>query len=1030
MKVSPRRVAASLAASLVSACFLWEAVEPKEAPRPEAPTAERPEVDIATLLKLDQRRFPLTVWSAYIVQQEYFDKARLDPRAQLESALRHLGLHTPEFFAAVEGERATVTVGDQRREFVLSGLDDLLAVADRLEEVLAFVQQNLKLDPDAMHKVEYAAINGMLAPLDPHTILLTPEEHTDLGVKTKGAFGGIGAEIREDERRIRVARVLPGGPAEAAGLKDGDLILQIDKQSTINLRAPDAQSMLRGPVDSPVKLKIQRDNKTLTITITRKIIRVESVTKALLPGQIAYLEISTFQENTGEQVRKAIAELTPEGGQLRGLVIDLRDNSGGLLTQAVEVVDALVSSGELVIVRSAHGRESEPAKPELALPEGAAIVALINEDSASAAEIVSGGIKALGRGVVLGRASFGKGTVQLLKPQNLYGRELALKLTIAEYLVAGDTQIQTRGVRPDLTLYPVELSEIPAVANYFDTERFERRRESAQVAHLPSAKHEKKIDPATLAAERTLRYFAGRQGQRLPPPAEGPRQLADPEVRIARDVADALAGLTDSQARADKLKTLADDIAAREDRAIAAGVAATKIDWTGELGVGDDPQLEMVASLRETDKIAAGQPFTLHVEVTNKGTEPARRVHVLTDCLRDELDGIELLLGTIEPGQTIARDVRLYVMAWHTDLVDTLRVDVHAGEPGPRPDASATVRFDIEGLPRPRFSYDYWIVDDPELAALAPHRPKSTPIPGEPPFAVKGNGDGVLSAGEQVLLALEIRNDGKHDAADARALVHNMSGAQVLLEEGFFPIGKIPAGGAARGAFGLTVSGSADPGKPVELEVVVADVVVRESVRHKFQLPLVAAGAPFIAKPGQVQANGDLLRLYNGADSKARLLGELPSGSLLAILGAAGPWTAVDAGPGRRAWLPGDLVAPVADPGKPVPLPARKTLLVQSPVIEVESAVEVTAGEAIEIRGAALHPQRVHDVVISVKPPGPAQVERKIDYRANPARQGAAAQRLAFSARVPLLPGSNQILITARDGDDIEATREVWVFRE
>lgn len=1014
----------------MSACFLWEAVEPTEAPRPEAPTVEETEVDIATLLQLDRRRFPLTVWSAYVVQQEYFDKARLDPRVQMESALRHLGLHTPEFFAAVEGERATVTVGGNRREFSLAGLGDLPAVADRLEDVLEYVQQSLSLDAEAMHKVEYAAINGMLAPLDPHTILLTPEEHTDLGVKTKGAFGGIGAEIREDERRIRVARVLPGGPAEAAGLKDGDLILQIDKQSTINLRAPDAQSMLRGPVDSAVKLKVQRDNKTLTITITRRIIRVDSVTKALLPGRIAYLGISTFQENTGEQVRKAISELTPKDGPLRGLVIDLRDNSGGLLTQAVEVVDALVSSGELVIVRSAHGRESEPAKPEVALPPDAAIVALINEDSASAAEIVSGGVKALGRGVVLGRASFGKGTVQLLKPQNLYGRELALKLTIAEYLVAGDTQIQTRGVRPDLTLYPVELSEIAAVANYYDTERFERRRESAQVAHLPSARHEKKIDPADLAAERTLRYFAGRQGQRLPPPAEGPRELADPEVRIARDVADALAGLTDSQARGAKLRALADEIAGREDQAIAAGVAATKIDWAGELGRGGDPQLELVASLKETGEIAAGQPFTLHVEVTNKGPAAAERVHVLTDCLRDELDGIELLLGKIEPGETIARDVRLYVMAWHSHLVDTLRVDVHAGEPDPKPDASATVRFDIAGLPRPRFAYDYWIVDDPELAAAAPQRPKSPPIPGEPPFAVRGNGDGVLSAGEQVLLAFEVRNDAVHDSADARALVHNLSGAQVLLEEGFYPIGKIPAGGAVRGAFGLTVSGQADPGKPVEVEVIVADVVVRESVRHKFQLPLVAAGAPFIAKRAQVETNGDLVRLYNGADGKAHPLGELPPGSLLEVLGAAGGWAAVDAGPGRRAWLPGDLVRPAAGTGKPAPVPARKTLLVQSPVIEVEAADRVTASEAVEIRGAALHPNRVHDVVISVKPPGPAQVERKIDYRANPARQGAAAQRLAFSARVPLQPGSNQILITARDGDDIEATREVWVFRE
>lgn len=1028
--VPRRRLAAGLVFGLLSACFTKEPGEPAEAPRPQVADAEAPEVDLNTYLQLDKRRFPLTVWSAFVVQQEYFDKARLDPREQLVASLRHLGLHTPEFFAAVDGDRATVTVGDYRREFSLTGLADLPAVADRLEEILAFVQESLKVDEEAMHKVEYAAINGMLAPLDPHTILLTPEEHTDLGVKTKGQFGGIGAEIREDDRRIRITRVLPSGPAARAGLKDGDLLLQIDKQSTVNMRATDAQQMLRGPIDTEVTLKVQRDKETLTLVVTRKTIRVESVTKALLPGQIAYLEISTFQENTGEQVRKALAELTPKGGALRGVVLDLRDNSGGLLTQAVEVVDALVASGELVIVRSAHGRESEPAKPEVALPPDAAVVALINEDSASAAEIVSGGVKALGRGVVLGRASFGKGTVQLLKPQNLHGRELALKLTIAEYRVAGDTSIQTVGVRPDLTLYPVELSEIAAVANYYDSERFERRRESAQVAHLPSARHEKKISRDALAAERTLRYFAGRQGSPLPPPAEGPRELADPEIRIAREVADALAGLGDSQARAARLATVAGEIAQREDQAIAGGVAGTKIDWTGALGTSDDPTLELTATVLETKEIAAGEPFTLRVSVTNKGDAPAQRVHVITDCLRDELDGIELLLGRIPPGETVTRDVRLYVMAWHTSLVDTLRVDVHAGEPGPRADASTTVRFNIAGLPRPRFSYDYWIVDDPALAAVAPPRPKSTPIPGEPPFVVQGDGDGVLAPGEHVLLALEVRNDSAANSGDARALVHNLSGAQVLLEEGFMPLGKIPAGGVARGAFGLSVSPTADPDEPVELEVIVADVVVRESVRHKFSLPLVRAGKPFVAAAGRVRAGDEPVRLYNGADGKAERLAELPGGTILDILGAAGGWSAVEAGPGRRAWLPTDLVRALQGPGKPARVPERPALLVQSPIIEVDPAARVTGTDAVEIRGSAVHPVRVHDVVVTVKPPGPAQVERKVDYRANPARQGDAARRLDFSARIPLEPGSNQILITARDGDDVEATREVWVFRE
>lgn len=1023
-----RRVAAGLAAVLLCAC---PAKDPAEAAAVRVTDEAAAEVDLATRLQLDRRRFPLTVWTAHVVQAEYFDKDRLDPREQFSEALRHLGLQTPEFFATLSGDAATVTVADYRREFSLADLPDLPAVADRLEEVLAFVQESLHLDAEATHKAEYAAINGMLAPLDPHTILLTPEEHTDLGVKTRGQFGGIGAEIREDERRIRIVKVLPNSPAAAAGLKDGDLLLTIEKQSTINLRSSDAQMMLRGPVDTEVTVKVQRGQETLTLTITRKIIRVDSVTSSLLPGKIAYLEISTFQENTGEQVRKALAELTPEGEPLRGLVLDLRDNSGGLLTQAVEVVDALVTAGELVIVRSAMGREAEDATAKVTLPAGAAVVALINEDSASAAEIVSGGVKALARGVVIGRPSFGKGTVQLLKPQNFYGRELALKMTIAEYRVAGDTKIQTIGVRPDLALYPVELSEIAAVANYYDTERFERRRESTQVAHLPSARHEADHAAVSGDGEPRLRYFAGRQGSPRARPSEGPAALADPEVQIARDVADALAGLSDSEARSARLAALAGEIAVREDQAIAAGIAATKIDWTGALGAAGDPTLELRAHVVDAKKIAAGTPFTLRVEVTNTGDVAAERVHAITDCLRDELDGIELLLGRIEPGATVSRDIRLYVMAWHTDLVDTLRVDLHAGEPGPQADASATVRFDIAGLPRPRFAYDYWIVDDPELVAAAPQRPNSAPVPGEPPFAVRGNGDGVLQPGEHVLLALEIRNGSAAASSDARALVHNLSGAQVLLEEGFLQLGKIAADGAVRGAFGLSVSDQADPDKPVELEVIVADIVVRESVRHKFTVPLGPASVGFASAPGRVVAGDEPVRLYNAADNRARQFAELPGGVALDILGGAGGWSAVAAGPGRRAWLPSDLVklADVAV-GKPSKLPARPSLLVQPPVIDIEPLARVVAADAVELRGTARHQGRVRDVVVAVKPPGTAQVERKLDYRANPAHQGDAARSLDFSAQVPLSPGSNRILITARDGDDIEATREVWVFRE
>lgn len=998
--------------------------------RRDAPgEAEAEEPDLRALLRLDERSFPLTAWAAYIIQGEYFDKQRLDPRAQLVSALTYLGLHTPEFFAAVSGDEVTVTVGDARQTFSLAGLDDLSAAADRLEAILGFAQAELKLEPEATHKLEYAAINGLLAPLDPHTVLLTPEEHSDLGIKTRGQFGGIGAEIREDDRRIRIMKVLPGSPAEQGGLQSGDLLLQIDKQSTVNLRAADAQQLLRGPVNTEVVVKVRRGEQTLTLTLTRQIIRVESVTAELLPDQIAYLRLLTFQENTGEQVRVALKNLAPKDGGLRGVILDLRDNTGGLLTQAVEVLDGLVDSGELVIVRSAMGREFEPAKPGLELPLSAAVVALINEESASASEIVSGAVKYLERGLVLGRPSFGKGTVQLVKPERFYGNELALKLTIAEYLVAGDRSIQTAGVQPDLLLLPVELSNIPGVANYYDRERFERRREYAQVAHLPSARHDKPRAAAATAGLQ-LRYLASARGPtNLAATSEGPAALRDPEVRIAHEVAQRLVGETATAARQARLAAVARDLTLAEDAAIAAAVATTKIDWQGQVGHGGPaPDLALVARIAQPGQIRAGAPFTLHVEVRNNGATPVDRVHVITDCMRDELDGIELLIGRLAPGQTESRDLRLQVMGWHTSFTDTLRVDLHAGEPDPTPDAQALVRFDVVGLTRPHLTYDYWIVDDPNLALKAPPRPSAVARPGDPLFAIRGNGDGNLQPGEQVLLAIEVGNAGPGPAADTRALIHNLSGAQALLEEGFVQLGPVPVGGKARGSFGLTVNPNADPALPVTFDVVVADVQLHESVRHKFKLGIAPAAPDFAPAAARLRVGGESVRLYNAADSRARQVGELVPGAQLDILGQVGGWRAISAGPGRRFWLPGDLLQPGDGKGTSEPA-ARLAMLVQPPVLTIEPTTQLTTTPEVEIRGTARHPLRVHDVLVTVKPPGVGQVEQKVAYEANPARQGEKALELSFSARVPLNPGSNQILVTARDAEDVEATRELWVFR-
>ena len=984
-----------------------------------------PEVAMADKLRLEERAFPLLIWAAYIASEDYFDKGRLAPRAQLRAALEGLGKHTPEFFGELEGDELRVTVRAQTQSFSIAEVDDVSKAADVLEQVLTFAKESLDLEDEPLHELEYAAINGFFAPLDPHTVLLTPEQHADLGVKTRGHFGGIGAEIRAEDRRIVIVRVLPGSPAEKFGLKNGDVIIQIGDQSTVNMGSTDAQELIRGPVGTVVKFKVKRDGKALSLEVTRDTIKVESVKSTMLPESVGYISVSTFQKDTAQKLQEAVEGMT-KNAELAGLVIDLRGNSGGLLTQASGILDQMVTgkNTELVIVHSAKGRESEKATDELVFPDKTSVVVLIDEGSASASEIVAGSVKHLGRGVVIGRGSFGKGTVQMLKAAEPYGRELAFKVTVAEYRVAGDRKIQGVGVLPDLELLPVQLSELEGVGRYYDEERFERQRERAKTAHLPSAQYDAGAEAFVGKPAPVLRYL-DQPGVSAGAETEQATEMGDPEIRLAQEIARKLSGKTSRKEMLATLAPLSDELGGREDTRIAEALGEKKVDWsTGGTG---EAKLEVTTRIEGPSPIPAGEPFTLHIEVRNAGDAPVHRLHAVTECNHDELDGIELLLGKLDAGETLTRDIQLHVMPWHTDFSDRLGVQIHAGEPDAEPDGEASVGFDIVGAERPRFSFDYWIVDDPAAVAAAPKRPPVKPVPGETPFEVKGNGDGMLQAGEHVLLAFEVHNAGPGKSTDTRAFLRNLSGAQGLLEEGLFVVGPLAPGKSATGAFGITIGPNADPSQPFELDLGIGDAHIRESARHKMRLRILPERPAFVGKKERMQVKADTVRLYNGADASAAIFSELGKGARVDVVGRAGEWVASRGANGRRMWIPGDLLEEGAGSKA---TPADIGQVVDPPRIELAELPLRVKGETVKISGRATHARRVRDVVVRVKPTEPGGRDHKVAYKANPEAQGEAARTMDFEAQVPLDKGSNRITVIVRDGAKVERRRDVLVYRE
>jgi carboxyl-terminal processing protease len=315
------------------------------------------------------------------------------------------------------------------------------------------VRDNYAEKPDD-DKLVKAAIDGMLASLDPHSTYFDPKALQDFQTSMKGEeFGGLGLEVMMEEGLVKVVSPIDETPAARAGLMSGDLVTRIDDTPVKGLTLKEAVDKMRGPAKSSVKLTVERGvNRALKeYTIVREIIHVQSVRSHLEGGDIGYIRITQFNQEAYDGVRKAFDHFRADPGssKLKGYILDLRNNPGGLLNQAVEITNAFVDSGQIVSTRgrSADQEQHYSARPGVNLSQGKPLVVLINGGSASASEIVSGALQDLKRGTLIGTRSFGKGSVQTILP---LGESGALKLTTARYYTPSGRSIQAKGIDPDI----------------------------------------------------------------------------------------------------------------------------------------------------------------------------------------------------------------------------------------------------------------------------------------------------------------------------------------------------------------------------------------------------------------------------------------------------------------------------------------------------------------------------------------------------------------------------------------------------
>ncbi|MGO4336278.1 S41 family peptidase, partial [Labrys sp. KB_33_2] len=302
-------------------------------------------------------------------------------------------------------------------------------------------------------KLVEAAINGMLTSLDPHSSYMDAKSFQDMQVQTKGEFGGLGIEVTQEDGAIKVVSPIDDSPASKAGVLSGDLITAIDGEATQGMTLQQAVDKMRGAVNTPIILKILRNKgEPVDIKVVRDIIKVQSVKAKKLGDDIGYIRITQFNEQTFDGLKKNIDKLSKEIGpdKLKGFVIDLRNNPGGLLDQAIQVSDAFLERGEIV---STRGRQADDVQRYSArngdLTGGKPVIVLVNGGSASASEIVAGALQDHKRATILGTRSFGKGSVQTIIPLQGNG---ALRLTTARYYTPSGRSIQAKGIEPEIVV--------------------------------------------------------------------------------------------------------------------------------------------------------------------------------------------------------------------------------------------------------------------------------------------------------------------------------------------------------------------------------------------------------------------------------------------------------------------------------------------------------------------------------------------------------------------------------------------------
>ncbi len=921
----------------------------------------------------------------YYLEESYVEPERIDYEKMYVSALEAVERKVPAamFSRETGGDLLHIQVGDYRTVLRVEPVESSAALHDELAKVAEIISARLSAsdiplrdpnaepeDPERAHfaEVEYTLINGMLSTLDPHSILLPPEDGKDMEVENQGHFGGLGISIVERDGQLIIDHPLKDTPAYEADLRSDDRIVRIDGESTINMSLDEAVTRLRGPVGAPVTIEIVREDleEPLPVVIVRDVIKLNPVSSKLLDGGVGYIQISSFHAEVAEDLTTELArmerEARDEGGAMKGLILNLRGNPGGFLNQAVKVSETFLDEGVIVSTVNGAGRKldeqtarnwgSEPDYP---------IVVITDARSASASEIVAGALRNNGRAVIVGERTFGKGSVQNLRT---FKDDSKLKVTTSKYLTPGDRSIQSVGIPADIEM----------VATIAETRDVDDEQQPFVLVHWRERVHregdlDKHLTHVSARVEEpaySLRYL--RSGD---PPRRGSDEIdltGDLEVELARDLILA----TPSARRADMLSAAAPVVERYRSKwqaEIESAMSDVGIDWQ------DGPsrsvaKLDAKLSLGEDGVLQAGKDERVTLEVTNNGPETLYRVVAVTSTKVEFLDGREFVIGKIQPGETRTYSHRVHLLDGYP--TETTPVEVDFRDSGNPELYSTQVLAPVEGRDLPRFGWS-WGVEAPE---------------GER-----------VEVGTTFDLVLTVENTGTGDAGEPFVRLKNKSGRALDILKGSGEPGFMRTADGADcavtkpGVEAGTVIGdaSADPER-----VAAGDPPVYDKDCSRSLLPGETWTGRFKLEAKELREGGLRLEVQLG-DAAAYDHASIMRGGFY-------PYFT------QRELIEFDYGIDTLASTRRMP-----------PSIEVTRAPgSVVDGELVTLSGVVSDDKGLANVVIF-------HGDDKVFYQGS-AKQDLKS--VPFTTDVKLEPGLNTVAILATDGEGVTATRSVVTFLE